>query len=589
MHGTALPPTTLPLGQAATLLGVHPETLREWAARGRLRSMPGDSPSDRLFRLDDLASFLASGITNGAHARHVGPAAVDTETTLDLRATLDAVAPVSELEAQIDSIAKLGTRLNRLASVADIGSAICLELRQLIDYHNVRVYRIEGEDVLPVAWRGEVGVYVGEDGSQLRLRVGQGITGWVALNGQPQYLPDAARDPRAETIPGTEDMLDESMILAPMRYDDRTIGVIVLSKLGLDQFGPRDLRYLGIYASIAGQAMVNAAISERLLAQEEALRRQAESQRELLRVTESILSNLDPGAVMEEIATSIGDIVGVDDLAIYVHEPSLGMLRPIIARGPGAERLLSRPLPDSEGEAAVVLASGVTSATGSAPGDAASRIVVPLRGKDRALGVLLLERTGADARFEPREVDLVRLFAAHVSIALTNALTHRAVELRAQTDALTGLKNHGTFGEDLSAAIERRETFAVLMIDLDDFKAFNDRRGHEAGNERLKRIAEALRAACRERDEVYRYGGDEFALLLPWTSAHGAMGVAQRIRLSVAQATRGEGDPATGTRCSIGVACYPDDGADRTSLLQAADRALYSAKRDGGDRIRIAS
>jgi diguanylate cyclase (GGDEF)-like protein len=265
------------------------------------------------------------------------------------------------------------------------------------------------------------------------------------------------------------------------------------------------------------------------------------------------------------------------------------MLRPIIARGPGADRLLSRSLPDSDGDAAIVLASGVTSATEAmAPGEPA-RMLVPLRGKDRSLGVLLLERTDAGARFEPREVDLVRLFAAHVSIALTNALVHRAVELRAQTDALTGLKNHGTFGEDLNAAIERDAAFSVLMIDLDGFKAFNDRRGHEAGNERLKRIADALRAACRESDEVYRYGGDEFALLLPATSAHGAMGVAQRVRLSVARSTGGEGDLPIDTRCSIGIACYPDDGTERKSLLQAADRALYSAKHDGGDRIRLAS
>ena len=495
---------------------------------------------------------------------------------------------MSELEAQIDSIAKLGTRLNRLSTVSEIGAAICIELRQLIDYHNVRVYRVEADEVEPVAWRGEVGVYVGEDGQQLRLRVGEGITGWVAEHGEPQYLPDAARDPRAETIPGTEEELDESMLLAPMRYENRTIGVIVLSKLGLDQFGPRDLRYLGIYASIAGQALINAEISERLLAYEETLRRQADSQRELLRVTESILTNLDPAAVVEEIATSIGEIIGVDNLAIYVHEASLGLLRPLVARGPGATRLLSRSLSDSEGEAAVVLATGVTSATESqAPGQP-SRLLVPLRGKDRALGVLLLERTPPDARFVLREVDLVRLFAAHVSIALTNALVHRAVELRAQTDALTGLKNHGTFVDDLSAAVTRREPFALLMIDLDEFKSFNDRSGHEAGNERLRLIAEALRASCRETDEVYRYGGDEFTLILHATSAHGAMEVAQRVRLGVARATRGGGDEP-GTRCSIGIACYPEDGADRTTLLKAADRALYTAKHDGRDRIRLAS
>jgi diguanylate cyclase (GGDEF)-like protein len=227
--------------------------------------------------------------------------------------------------------------------------------------------------------------------------------------------------------------------------------------------------------------------------------------------------------------------------------------------------------------AASVLASGVVSASEAQGLGEPSRMVVPLRGKDRALGVLLLERTDPGARFEPREVDLVRLFAAHVSISLTNALTHRAVELRAQTDALTGLKNHGMFGDELSAAIERGGPFAVLMIDLDGFKAFNDRRGHEAGNERLRQVAQALLAACRESDEVYRYGGDEFALLLPSTTARDALGVAQRVRRYVARATR------------IGIACHPDDGSDPTSLIQAADRALYSAKHAGGDRIRVES
>ena len=224
MHTTTVPSTTLPLGEAASLLGVHPAMLREWAARGRLRSMRGQAPDELLFQVADLEAFMASGspaddptasATAGSHAMPV-------------------------LEAQIDSIANLATRLNRLSTVSEIGSAICLELRQLIDYHNVRVYRIEGDEVVPVAWRGEVGVYVGEDGHQLRMAVGEGITGWVARHGEPQYLPDAARDPRAETIPGTEDELEESMLLAPMRYGDRTIGVIVLSKLGLDRFGPRD-------------------------------------------------------------------------------------------------------------------------------------------------------------------------------------------------------------------------------------------------------------------------------------------------------------------------------------------------------------
>ena len=94
---------------------------------------------------------------------------------------------------QLRSIQKLGTRLGRLTTVSEIGQAICTELRQLIDYHNVRVYRVHGADAIPVAWRGELGEYIGEFGEQLRVRVGQGITGWVAEHGIAEYLPNAAQ------------------------------------------------------------------------------------------------------------------------------------------------------------------------------------------------------------------------------------------------------------------------------------------------------------------------------------------------------------------------------------------------------------
>ena len=150
--------------------------------------------------------------------------------------------------AQLHSIQQLGTRLTRLRTVDEIGQTICTELNQLIACHNIRVYRVEGEDCVPVAWRGEVGEYEEEDGEQLRLKVGEGITGWVARHGLAQMLGDAAADRRTQTIPGTDENMEESLLLAPMLFEDEVIGVIVLAKLGLNQFGAgrparaRDLR-----------------------------------------------------------------------------------------------------------------------------------------------------------------------------------------------------------------------------------------------------------------------------------------------------------------------------------------------------------
>jgi len=566
-------PTTLPVSQAARLLGVHPHTLRAWADRGRLPYLRLNARGDRRFRVADLHAFQ----TAASQASATQPAARSTEVA-------PAAPTATDWEAQIDSIAKLGTRLNHLNTVAQIGTAICAELRQLIDYHNVRVYRVRGKDVVPVAWHGNIGAYDDETVAQLQVQVGEGITGWVAQHGQAVYLPDAARDPRAVTMPGTEDDLDESMLIAPMLYEDRAVGVIVLSKMGLDRFAAHDLRYLGIYASIAAQAMVNADISERLRAQEEMLDQQLRSQRELLRVTEAILTNLDPAAVIAEVADTIGSLIPVDTLGVYVHEPSQRLLTPMLARGVGAEAFLSRRLPDTGEVVADVLASGDARSVRRAGADPAALIIAPLRGRERVIGVLYLKRLGATAQFDRREEDLVWLFAAHASIALQNALTHRAVEIRAQMDALTGLRNHGTFREELGAAVARGAPFALLMLDLDDFKSYNDRHGHEAGNELLRAIAEAIRRACRVRDLVYRYGGDEFSLLLPETGLAGAIDVAERVRTAIRE-TRGSGRRRSGIRSSVGVATFPDDGEQRADLLLAADRALYAAKRAGRDRV----
>jgi diguanylate cyclase (GGDEF)-like protein len=502
--------------------------------------------------------------------------------------------------AQLQSIQQLGTRLNRLSTVSEIGQGICAELRQLIDYHNVRVYRIVGDDVQPVAWRGEIGEYTDEDDDQLRLKLGQGITGWVAQHGIPQYLPNASVDPRARTIPGTEEDLPESMILAPMLYEDRVLGVLVLSKLGVDQFTGDDLRYLEIYASIAAQAIANAEVTEQLRAQSERLAQQLASQRELMRVTESILTTLDPATVVEEIADRLGGLLRVDDMAISVYDEEAQVLRPTFARGLTADKYMARVLSVHDCVAGWVVRHGEAQLVEDAlldprvahlsdPPEPRTMIVAPLRAGDRITGVLVVERHGADAHFDVQEFELIQLFAGFVSIALMNALAHRAVEIRAQTDTLTGLKNQGTFQEYLQLAVARGLPFSLLLVDLDDFKGFNDRSGHEAGNALLAQISRTLGAACRESDEVFRYGGDEFALILPNTDAVGAMEVAAKVGRFVRHIPGPGGRLAAGVTCSIGMAAFPADGADRVSILLAADRACYVAKRSGRDRAATAA
>jgi diguanylate cyclase (GGDEF)-like protein/excisionase family DNA binding protein len=502
--------------------------------------------------------------------------------------------------AQLHSIQQLGTRLTRLRSVSEIGQTICTELNQLIDCHNIRVYRLEGDDCVPVAWRGEVGAYESEDGEQLRLKVGEGITGWVARHGIAQNLGDAAADERAKTIPGTEDNLDESLLLAPMLFDDDVIGVIVLAKLGLSQFDVDDLRVLEIYASIAAQAMANADATERLRAQSETLARQLNSQRELLRVTESILTTLDTHALLEEIAERLNSLVHVDNIAVSVHDAAARKLRTIFARGVHASEILASEMADDEGVSAIAIRTGEAQlvadeladlrvrhlpAAGAHPG---ALIVAPLRSGDGIQGLLIIERLGTEATFSTEEFDLVKLFAGHVSIALRNAAAHRAVELRAETDQLTGLWNHGALTEQIERLVEQRSRFSMLMVDLDYFKRYNDHLGHQAGNVMLQQVAGVLRESCRDSDLVFRFGGDEFAVLLPGTGLAGSRTVAEKVHAAVA-AINDSGESPVDVTCSIGIAVYPKDAHDGTSLIIAADRACYAGKRAGRDRIATAA
>jgi diguanylate cyclase (GGDEF)-like protein len=161
--------------------------------------------------------------------------------------------------------------------------------------------------------------------------------------------------------------------------------------------------------------------------------------------------------------------------------------------------------------------------------------------------------------------------------ALRRRIDRLVLELEhaALCDPLTGLLNRRGFVPRVTAELElaRREdrTFTVLALDLDGFKDINDTRGHEAGDRALARTADALRSACRASDICCRMGGDEFAVLLPRTDAHGADAARERVRHALT-----DRDPEL--VASIGAATYPLDGDTVADLLRAADHALYAAK-----------
>jgi diguanylate cyclase (GGDEF)-like protein len=167
----------------------------------------------------------------------------------------------------------------------------------------------------------------------------------------------------------------------------------------------------------------------------------------------------------------------------------------------------------------------------------------------------------------------------------------RALREQAVTDSLTGLANRRyletRLREEAGRARRHGLAFTLTMLDLDDFKTYNDREGHPAGDALLIAIARVIRSAARDTDLVARYGGDEFAVVSPETRVDEALSLAERIRGSLARHRFAlPGMPAAGgITLSAGVAGFPEDAGDPGTLVRAADAALYRAKATGRNRI----
>jgi diguanylate cyclase (GGDEF)-like protein len=216
------------------------------------------------------------------------------------------------------------------------------------------------------------------------------------------------------------------------------------------------------------------------------------------------------------------------------------------------------------------------------------RLAFPLRVGSSDFGSLVI----ASDSFEADQVETVAALAAQVVVALENARLHRMVERQAMVDSLTGLANRRSLEETLRSELARAARFAdsvsVVLADLDDFKLVNDRYGHAAGDDILTAFAEALRSTVRESDVAGRWGGEEFALVLPGTDAAGGARLAERARAAIqaSQVEMPNGDLCSVT-ASFGVAAFPES-RELGEILAAADAALYEAKNAGKNRVVIA-
>ncbi|MBN2143585.1 MAG: GGDEF domain-containing protein [Candidatus Aureabacteria bacterium] len=213
--------------------------------------------------------------------------------------------------------------------------------------------------------------------------------------------------------------------------------------------------------------------------------------------------------------------------------------------------------------------------------------VVPLYFQTDFLGVLVYfndKRTAFENQLE--------LLSLHFSMEIKKSRLYEKIKRLSTIDSLTStyLKRHflPLFEEEIKRHKGKKTIFSVVMMDVDHFKSINDQHGHLMGDHVIQEIGRILKSRCREEDLISRFGGDEFTLILPGASLTESLQIVERIKKAIAKLVF---NPGTSTEfkvtISAGIAFFPESGEDRDKLLEAADQALYKAKREGGDRIQM--
>jgi diguanylate cyclase (GGDEF)-like protein len=499
---------------------------------------------------------------------------------------------------RLEDVLALTGSLGRCATEDDVVEVACTGLRELLGCVGATVHLVGGErSALDTPARPDGDAVGLADAGRTRAGTGTSVAHWVVSNDRPLIIPDTRLDARV----ATNDELERkpgSLLLAPIREAGSPVGVMVAERSGPDQFDADDLWVLTTVAEMVGGAIGRA----RLIASRDRLIQELEI---LLEISRAGATVDDEPALARSLAARLRKAVRADACVISGWDDEGGLLRVVGWDGsmapdfePGGWDILESPVTRQ------VLLDGVPQlvhgdSSEIAPAERArmdsmgigTRLMLPLVAMERPVGLADLYLLGQARDVAPDEVETCRKMASHVAVALDNARQLAQLRLAADTDQLTRAATHRHLQERLRQEVARSSRagaqFAVLMVDLDGFKAINDRHGHDDGNRVLRNVAAGLKLAVRASDIVARFGGDEFVVLMPDTDEKAAKVVAKRIVAGVAGQRHQLNDGSVARlTCSVGLAVYPEDGRTGAALLKSADAAMYMVKREGGRDVR---
>ncbi len=419
----------------------------------------------------------------------------------------------------------------------------------------------------------------------------------VLRSGSPSHvtLDDDGLDPRLRA--SMLEWSERTLLTVPLLFGAEPVGLLEIAETGhARQFTADEIDLVQAIGEQAAIAIHNARLYRRETWRNERLVR-------VLEISRAVGSSLDAAEVAEGLRAQVG--------RLFSDAPATVSVRLLPA---GADGAATSAEPD-EAVAAALEQQRPLQAPGS---EGCHRLLVPLVQKAAVVGYI--EIIGGGSRgFAEDEVELVQLLANQAAASVDNARLYETIERQAVTDGLTGLYNHRHFFDRLRAEVirARRYDFAVsvLMLDLDDFKSFNDRFGHPAGDRVLRAVGDLLQTQLRKDiDLAARYGGEEFAVILPHTPTPGAGTVGRRLSGALMSLPAGPGGELEGARitgervrrtiadaelplldggspahvtASVGAATLPAHAVDADELVSKADQALYTAKQLGKNRVEL--
>ncbi len=333
------------------------------------------------------------------------------------------------------------------------------------------------------------------------------------------------------------------------------------------------------------------------------LQHQIDALRDLIEVARTVVSTLDLDTLLQSIMVSAMHYSDTPAGSVALYDSKKQELSLHAHRGLSAEFVtVERWGVSSGGLTEQILNSGeifIVSDTENSPffhnpvavkEGIRSLICIPLVFQDDIVGILYLDD------FIPRDFDrgsleLLSILASFAALAIHNARLHNKTKLMAITDYLTGLYNHRYFQQILTQELGRARRYdkmlSLVILDIDNFKSFNDSFGHAVGDKVLVAMGDIISRFLRKIDYAFRYGGEEFVILLPETSLENAVLAAERLRTKIAEEAVISVPEAGGNSITVsaGVACYPENGTSREDLFSLMDSYLYKAKSMGKNRV----